>query len=62
MKQDVEFVGAGLSGLCCARELQKQGVSFVLLQSSDHVGGRIHTDLVEGFRLDRGFQVFLTVL
>lgn len=60
MKQDVVIVGAGLSGLCCARELHKQGVSFILLESSDRIGGRIRTDLVEGFRLDRGFQVFLT--
>ena len=60
MKQAVVIVGAGLSGLCCARELQQQGVRFVLLESSDRVGGRIRTDLVEGFRLDRGFQVFLT--
>ncbi len=60
MKQDIVIVGAGLSGLCCASELQQRGVSFVLLESSDRVGGRIRTDLVEGFRLDRGFQVFLT--
>ncbi len=60
MKQDVVIVGAGLSGLCCALELQKQGFRFVLLESSDRIGGRIRTDCVEGFRLDRGFQVFLT--
>ena len=60
MKQDVVIVGAGLSGLCCARQLQQQGVGFVLLESSDRVGGRIRTDIVEEFRLDRGFQVFLT--
>ncbi len=60
MKQDVVIVGAGLAGLCCARELHQQGVGFVLLESSEGVGGRIRTDLVEGFRLDRGFQVFLT--
>ncbi len=60
MKQDVVIVGAGLSGLCCALELQKQGFRFVLLESSDRIGGRIRTDWVEGFRLDRGFQVFLT--
>lgn len=60
MNQDVVIVGAGLSGLCCARQLQQQGVGFVLLESSDRVGGRVRTDVVEGFRLDRGFQVFLT--
>jgi len=60
MKQAVVIVGAGLSGLCCARELQKQGFRFLLLEASDRVGGRIRTDLVDGFSLDRGFQVFLT--
>ena len=60
MNQDVIIVGGGLSGLCCARHLQQHGVRFVLLEASDRVGGRIRTDLVDGFRLDRGFQVFLT--
>ena len=54
------IVGAGLAGLCCARELWQRGTQFLLLEASDGVGGRIRTDLVEGFRLDRGFQVFLT--
>ncbi len=60
MKQDVVIVGAGLSGLCCARRLHELGIRFVLLEASDGVGGRIRTDVVDGFRLDRGFQVFLT--
>ena len=33
---------------------------FVILEKSDRVGGRIQTDEVEGFLLDRGFQVLLT--
>jgi phytoene dehydrogenase-like protein len=57
---DVVIVGAGLAGLCCARRLHHEGVRFVILESSDGVGGRIRTDVVDGFRLDRGFQVFLT--
>ncbi len=57
---EVVIVGAGLAGLCCARRLHRERVPFVILESSDGVGGRIRTDVVDGFRLDRGFQVFLT--
>ena len=60
MMHDVAIVGAGLAGLCCARLLHQRGVPFLLLEASDGVGGRVRTDEVEGFRLDRGFQVFLT--
>lgn len=60
MNQDVLIVGAGLSGLCCARRLQQQGIRCLVLEASDGVGGRIRTDIVDGFHLDRGFQVFLT--
>jgi phytoene dehydrogenase-like protein len=57
---DVLIVGAGLAGLACARRLEQAGVAYQILEASDGVGGRIRTDLVDGFRLDRGFQVFLT--
>jgi phytoene dehydrogenase-like protein len=60
MKPDVIIVGAGLSGLCCARILQQRGIRYRILEAADGVGGRIRTDEVQGFRLDRGFQVFLT--
>ncbi|MBK8093265.1 MAG: FAD-dependent oxidoreductase [Verrucomicrobiaceae bacterium] len=55
----VVIIGAGLSGLACARVLARAGVPFTVLEASDGVGGRVRTDVVEGFRLDRGFQVFL---
>ncbi|HEY1065172.1 MAG TPA: NAD(P)/FAD-dependent oxidoreductase [Pirellulales bacterium] len=60
MTHDVVIVGAGLAGLCCARALAKRGVRSLLIEASDRVGGRVRTDVVDGFRLDRGFQVFLT--
>jgi phytoene dehydrogenase-like protein len=57
---DVLIIGAGLAGLCCARRLHEAGVSFQLLEASDGIGGRVRTDEIDGFLLDRGFQVLLT--
>ncbi|HTZ58155.1 MAG TPA: NAD(P)/FAD-dependent oxidoreductase [Acidobacteriaceae bacterium] len=57
---DVVVVGAGLAGLSCALSLERLGVNVTLLESSDAPGGRMRTDFIEGFRLDRGFQVLLT--
>jgi len=60
MDADVIIVGAGISGLCCARQLETLGLSCRVLESSNGLGGRVRTDSVNGFLLDRGFQVFLT--
>jgi len=57
---DVIIVGGGIAGLTAAKTLQERGVDWQLLEASDDVGGRIRTDIVDGFRLDRGFQVLLT--
>lgn len=53
-------VGAGLAGLACAVRLYEAGVPVRVLEASDGVGGRTRTDIVDGFRLDRGFQVLNT--
>jgi len=57
---DVVIVGAGLAGLACAHDLIAAGVECQVLEGSDGVGGRVRTDAVDGFLLDRGFQILLT--
>lgn len=60
MTVDAIVVGAGLAGLAAARDLTTAGLQVAVLEASDAVGGRVRTDLVDGFRLDRGFQVLNT--
>ncbi|MGW4058327.1 NAD(P)/FAD-dependent oxidoreductase [Amycolatopsis sp. NPDC004747] len=54
---EVVVVGAGLAGLAAAVTLHRAGVPCTVLEASDDVGGRVRTDVVDGFRLDRGFQI-----
>ncbi|WP_375499262.1 NAD(P)/FAD-dependent oxidoreductase [uncultured Jatrophihabitans sp.] len=54
---DVVVVGAGLAGLNAARRLHRAGLSVLVLEASDAVGGRVRTDTVNGMLLDRGFQL-----
>ncbi|MBC7545117.1 MAG: FAD-dependent oxidoreductase [Candidatus Sericytochromatia bacterium] len=56
----IVIVGAGLAGLACATRLVEAGRAVLVLETDDRVGGRVQTDLVAGFQLDRGFQVLLT--
>ena len=60
VRADVAVIGAGLAGLAAARHLHGRSLNVVVLEAQDDVGGRIRTDLVDGFRLDRGFQTLLT--
>ena len=53
----VAVIGAGLAGLSAAITLQDAGCEVEVHESSDRVGGRVATDLIDGYRLDRGFQL-----
>jgi phytoene dehydrogenase-like protein len=57
MVADVIVVGAGLAGLRCAIRLTELGREVVVVEAADSVGGRVRTDVIDGFRCDRGFQV-----
>ena len=55
---EVAIIGAGLAGLACAIELQKNNINFQIFEASDGVGGRVRSDVIDGFILDRGFQLY----
>ena len=54
---DVLIIGAGLAGLSAAITLQVAGRNVRVIESSDRPGGRVTSDLIDGFICDRGFQL-----
>ena len=60
MKPTITIIGAGISGLTAAVYLHRKGFEVKIIEATERAGGRIKTDIVNGFLLDRGFQVLLT--
>lgn len=56
----IAVVGAGMSGLIAALELERLGYSPHLIEASDQIGGRLKTDVEKDIYYDHGFQVLLT--
>lgn len=56
----IHIVGAGVSGLVAAKVLEAHGYRSVVIERTERVGGRVKTDVIDGFQLDHGFQVLLT--
>ena len=57
MHSEVLVVGAGLAGLNAAIYLEAAGVDVTVIESSDRPGGRVASDVIDGFICDRGFQL-----
>jgi protoporphyrinogen oxidase len=56
----IHIIGAGVSGLIAATVLEQNGFHPVIIEATDRVGGRVKTDIIDGYQLDHGFQVLLT--
>lgn len=56
----IAIIGAGMAGLACATELRRRGHDTIIHEASDAPGGRVRTDDFGPYRLDRGFQVYLS--
>lgn len=57
MSKPVVVIGAGLAGINAALTLQSAGVEVIVLEAGDRAGGRVRSDLIDGFTCDRGFQL-----
>ena len=57
---DVVIIGAGIAGLAAAHHLTSAGVTVSVLEAAPYVGGRMATDRMDGFLLDRGGQLLTT--
>lgn len=57
-EQSVVVVGGGAAGLAATYALRKRGVNVTLLEAEDHVGGRVAEEVVDGFHIDIGAQIF----
>lgn len=58
-KKKVVIIGAGVSGLVAAINLEKSGLHPVIYDKNDRVGGRVQTDYIDGQIFDKGFQILL---
>ncbi|MET9828695.1 NAD(P)/FAD-dependent oxidoreductase [Streptomyces sp. NPDC006385] len=57
---DVVIVGAGVAGLSAAHQLTSAGVTTAVLEAAPYTGGRMSTEKIDGFRLDRIGQLLST--
>ncbi len=59
MNKQIAIIGAGVSGLIAALQLETYGYKPIIFETDNRVGGRVQSDVIDGYILDRGFQVLL---
>ena len=60
MNKNIAIIGAGVSGLVAALYLENLGYKPTIYEASETVGGRVKSDIFDGYILDHGFQVLLS--
>lgn len=60
MKNSIAIIGAGVGGLTAALQLETLGHSTTIFEADAKLGGRVQSEVVDGYVLDKGFQVLLT--
>lgn len=58
--KEIAIIGAGISGLIAAHNLENAGYNYTVFEDKDRVGGRLKTDYREGLQFDHGFQILMT--
>src|SRR3954471_7981199 len=56
---DVVVIGGGIAGLTAAYDLNRRGISFVLLEGTGRAGGVIVSEQVAPFTIDAGPDALL---
>ena len=53
---DVIIIGGGVSGLAAAAKLQERGLSYIILEGADRIGGRLCSKEWNGATIEAGAQ------
>ncbi len=59
MSKSILIIGAGIAGLTAGKILKNNSFKVTLIEADSQPGGRVQTDYLDGFQLDRGFQILL---
>ena len=57
--KNIYIIGAGVSSLIAAQNLEQKGYVPTILEATGYIGGRVRTEIIDGWILDVGFQVLL---